>query len=75
MVLLACGIVTYIAVLERLGVVQTLGDSIVTIGALLVANVPEDQRASTYKALLLWGFALIVVAPLSSWALFVLIPW
>lgn len=141
-VLLVCGIVTYIAVLERLGVVQTLGDSIVTIGAplfaaflicliggvvsafasttgilgalvplsipflqsgqisatallaalsvsasvvdaspfstngaLLVANVPEDQRASTYKALLLWGFALILVAPLSSWALFVLIPW
>jgi di/tricarboxylate transporter len=141
-VLLVCGIVTYIAVLERLGVVQTLGDSIVTIGAplfaaflicliggvvsafasttgilgalvplsipflqsgqisatallaalsvsasvvdaspfstngaLLVANVPEDQRASTYKALLIWGFALILVAPLSSWALFVLIPW
>ncbi|WP_181038945.1 hypothetical protein [Arthrobacter sp. Y81] len=44
-------------------------------GALLVANVPEDQRASTYKALLMWGFALILVAPLSSWALFVLIPW
>lgn len=141
-VLLVCGIVTYIAVLERLGVVQSLGDSIVTIGApllaallicviggvvsafasttgilgalvplsipflqsgqisatallaalsvsasvvdaspfstngaLLVANVPEDQRASTYKALLMWGFALILVAPLSSWALFVLIPW
>jgi Na+/H+ antiporter NhaD/arsenite permease-like protein len=141
-VLLVCGIVTYIAVLERLGVVQSLGDSIVTIGApllaallicviggvvsafasttgilgalvplsipflqsgqisatallaalsvsasvvdaspfstngaLLVANVPEDQRASTYKALLMWGFALILAAPLSSWALFVLIPW
>lgn len=141
-VLLVCGIVTYIAVLERLGVVKTLGDSIVTIGAplfaaflicliggvvsafasttgilgalvplsipflqsgqisatallaalsvsasvvdaspfstngaLLVANVPEDQRANTYKALLIWGFALILVAPLSSWALFILIPW
>lgn len=141
-VLLVCGIVTYIAVLERLGVVQSLGNSIVNIGApllaalliclvggvvsafasttgilgalvplsipflqsgqisatallaalsvsasvvdaspfstngaLLVANVPEDQRASTYKALLMWGFALILVAPLSSWALFVLIPW
>lgn len=141
-VLLVCGIVTYIAVLERLGVVQTLGNSIVAIGApllaaflicliggvvsafasitgilgalvplsipflqsgqigatallaalsvsasvvdaspfstngaLLVANVPEEQRASTYKALLMWGFALILVAPLSSWALLVLIPW
>ncbi|MFC9419922.1 SLC13 family permease [Bacillus mobilis] len=141
-VLLVCGIVTYIAVLERLGVVGTLGDSIVAIGApllaaflicliggvvsafasttgilgalvplsipflqsgqisatallaalsvsasvvdaspfstngaLLVANVPEEQRNSTYKALFMWGFALMLVAPLSSWALLVLLPW
>ncbi|CAM01627.1 UIT1 family transporter [Saccharopolyspora erythraea NRRL 2338] len=139
-VLLVCGIVTYISVLERIGVLDSLGQGVTAVGApllaalvlcfigglvsafasttgilgalvpmsipfllsghiaptallaalcvsssvvdaspfstngaLIVANVPEEQRAATYKALLLWGFALIIMAPLTSWAFLVVL--
>ncbi|GAA2808941.1 SLC13 family permease [Saccharopolyspora taberi] len=138
-VLLACGIVTYVAVLERIGVIRELSNGVEAIGspvlaalvvcligavvsafasttgilgalvplsvpllvggdvhpglllaalcvsasvvdaspfstngALVVATVPEAQRAATYRALLLWGAAMVVAAPLASWAVLVL---
>lgn len=141
-VLLVTGIVTYISVLQTLGVVDTLGGMVVAIGApllaafllcfigalvsafasttgilgalvplsipfiqsghiaptallsalaissvvvdaspfstngaLIVANVPAELQKKTYNALLLWGFAMIVVAPVLSWALIILVPW
>lgn len=139
-VLLVCGIVTYISIVERIGVLDSLGRGVAAVGvpllaalalcfigglvsafasttgilgalvpmsvpfllgghiaptallaalcvsssvvdaspfstngALIVANVPEDQRAATYKALLLWGCALIIAAPLTSWTLLVVL--
>lgn len=139
-VLLVCGIVTYISVMEQIGVVDALGQGVTAVGApllaalvlcliggvvsafasttgilgalvplsaplllsghldatallaalcvsssvvdaspfstngaLIVANVPEHQRAATYRVLLLWGAALIVVAPLASWMLLVVL--
>ena len=46
-----------------------------TSGALCVANSPEDQRDFVYRRLLQWGMSMIVVAPLVTWAIFVLPGW
>lgn len=46
-----------------------------TSGALSVANSPEDQRDYVYRTLLRWGMSMIIVAPLITWAIFVLPGW
>jgi di/tricarboxylate transporter len=139
-ILLVCGIVTYVAVLQRHGTVDLLGSSIAamnapllaalaicaiaaltsafassagilgamtalalpfvaqgsvhatgflialaisttvvdsspfsTAGALVVANVSEDERGRVYRALLKWAGLMVISAPLLSWAVFVLL--
>jgi di/tricarboxylate transporter len=44
-----------------------------TAGALVVANVGEDERARVYRALLKWAGLMVLSAPLLSWAVFVLL--
>lgn len=44
-----------------------------TGGALVVANSPEDRQQLVFNRLLQWGLAMVVVAPLVSWVLFVVI--
>lgn len=44
-----------------------------TGGALVVANSPEDRQQVVFTRLLQWGLAMVVVAPLVSWLLFVVI--
>lgn len=44
-----------------------------TGGALVVANSPEDRQQVAFTRLLQWGLAMVVVAPLVSWLLFVVI--
>jgi di/tricarboxylate transporter len=44
-----------------------------SIGALTVASAPEDARGRVYRGLMLWGFAMVVVAPLATWLVFVVI--
>jgi di/tricarboxylate transporter len=46
-----------------------------TSGALCVANSPEDQRDFVYRRLLQWGMSMIVVAPIMTWAIFVVPGW
>jgi len=46
-----------------------------TSGALVLANAPDDQRDFVYKRLLQWGFSMVVVAPLVTWAILVLPGW
>ena len=46
-----------------------------TSGALCVANAQEDQRDLVYRRLLQWGMSMIVVAPLITWAIFVVPGW
>ena len=46
-----------------------------TSGALCVANSLEEQRDLVYRRLLQWGMSMIVVAPLLTWAIFVLPGW
>lgn len=44
-----------------------------TGGALVVANSPEDRQQLVFNRLLQWGLAMVVVASLVSWVLFVVI--
>ena len=44
-----------------------------TVGALVVANSEEHERARVYRGLLQWGGAMVVIAPLVSWLIFVVI--
>ena len=138
-VLLICGIVTYVALLETIGTIDWLGDKVAgigaallaaililyiggvvsafasttgilgtliplavpflqtgevntvamvialcisssvvdsspfsTSGALVVANAPEEQREKTFRGLMIWGFTVVAVAPLVTWAIFLL---
>jgi di/tricarboxylate transporter len=46
-----------------------------TSGALCVANAPEDNRDTVYKGLMRWGFSMVVIAPLATWAILVVPGW
>jgi di/tricarboxylate transporter len=46
-----------------------------TSGALVVANSPDDKRDFVYKRLLQWGMSMIIIAPITAWAIFVLPGW
>jgi di/tricarboxylate transporter len=46
-----------------------------TSGALTVANAPEDDRDAVYKGLMKWGFSMVVIAPIVTWAIFVVPGW
>ncbi len=141
-VLLVCGIVTYVAALQRYGTVDAVGNSILglgtplvvalllcavgavtsafassagivgaliplaaplmlqgvvgttglivalalsatvvdatpfsTVGALVVANASEEERAAIYRGLLGWGAAMAITAPVITWLVFVVPGW
>ncbi|MFW3385168.1 UNVERIFIED_CONTAM: SLC13 family permease [Kocuria sp. CPCC 205274] len=44
-----------------------------TGGALVVANTHVEQREKTFRGMLIWAMAMIVVAPLLAWLAFVVI--
>ena len=46
-----------------------------TSGALVVANTSEDRRDFVYRKLLQWGMSMIIIAPITAWAIFVLPGW
>ncbi|MFD5700949.1 SLC13 family permease [Streptomyces lasiicapitis] len=137
-VLLVCGVVTFVGVMERMGTIDWLGDSVAKIdspllgallicligavvsafasttgilgaliplavpflmdgqvgavgliialavsssvvdssplstsGALVTANAPEELRPQVFGALMKWGMSMALIAPLATWALFV----
>jgi di/tricarboxylate transporter len=43
-----------------------------TVGALVVANAQEEERARVYRGLLWWGAAMVITAPLVTWLIFIL---
>lgn len=138
-ILLICGIITYVALLQRMGTVKMIGDSVAsvsspllaaflmcviaavvsafasstgilgaliplaipflssgdigvigvviavaisatvvdatpfsTVGALAVANCPENERDRLYRGMLAWGFAMVVTAPIATMLFFIL---
>jgi di/tricarboxylate transporter len=42
-----------------------------TVGALVVANAEDDERARVYRGLLTWGAIMVATAPLLTWLIFV----
>lgn len=46
-----------------------------TSGALVVANSPEEQRDRVFKQLMVWGFSMVVIAPIITWLIFVVPGW
>jgi di/tricarboxylate transporter len=45
-----------------------------TVGALVVANSDEDERARVYRGLLAWGVTMVATAPFVAWLLFIVVP-
>lgn len=46
-----------------------------TNGALCVANADDEQRDTVFRQLMVWGMALVVVAPLLTWSVLVVPGW
>jgi di/tricarboxylate transporter len=46
-----------------------------TSGSLVVANSPEDQRDFVFRRLIQWGFSMVAIAPLVTWAVLVVPGW
>ena len=46
-----------------------------TSGALVVANAAEDERDRVFKQLMIWGFSMVVIAPIVTWLIFVVPGW
>lgn len=74
---LLAGAVNPVMMLIALSISASVVDSspFSTTGALLVANVEESRREVVFRLLLRWGIAMMVVAPLASWAIFILPGW
>ena len=43
-----------------------------TVGALVVANAREEERAEVYRGLLGWGAVMVLLSPVVTWLVFVL---
>ncbi|RKQ88339.1 UIT1 family transporter [Solirubrobacter pauli] len=74
---LAQGEIGAVGVIIALCIASSVVDSspFSTSGALVVANTPEDRRDRVYKRLLQWGMSMIIIAPITAWAIFVLPGW
>jgi di/tricarboxylate transporter len=71
---LAQGAIGTTGVVVALAISATVVDStpFSTVGALVVANAEDAERAHVYRGLLAWGAAMVVTAPFVTWLLFVL---
>ncbi|WP_172384351.1 SLC13 family permease [Streptomyces sp. MNP-20] len=68
------GQVSAIGLIIALAISSSVVDSspLSTSGALVTANAPEEQRPQIFSALMRWGMSMTLVAPLATWALFVI---
>ena len=46
-----------------------------TVGALVVANTADEERAFVYRGLLMWGGVMVLTAPIVTWLVFILPGW
>ena len=74
---LLTGSVSEIGLIIALAISSSVVDSspFSTSGALVVANSPEDQRDKVFKQLMVWGFSMVVIAPIVTWLIFVVPGW
>jgi di/tricarboxylate transporter len=75
--ILLSGNVGAIGVIAALAISASVVDSspFSTNGALVVANAPFEKQDTIYRQLMIWGFGLVIVAPLLSWAVLVWTGW
>jgi Na+/H+ antiporter NhaD/arsenite permease-like protein len=75
--MLLSGNIGAIGVIAALAISASVVDSspFSTNGALVVANAPAEKQDTIYRQLMIWGFGLVVVAPLLSWAVLVWTGW
>jgi di/tricarboxylate transporter len=75
--LLAAGELGAVALIAALSVSASVVDSspFSTNGALVVANAPNGRESAVYRGLMAWGFSLVALTPLVTWAAFVLPGW
>ena len=75
--LLAAGELGAVALVAALSISASVVDSspFSTNGALVVANAPHGRETAVYRGLMMWGFGLVAVTPLITWAIFVLPGW
>ncbi|MGH3642857.1 MAG: SLC13 family permease [Mycobacterium sp.] len=74
---LLAGEVSSVAMIIALSLAASIVDSspFSTSGALIVANTAEEDRDRVMSQLLRWGMAMIVIAPVMAWTIFVLPGW
>jgi di/tricarboxylate transporter len=75
--LLAAGELGAVALVAALSISASVVDSspFSTNGALVVANAPHGREPAVYRGLMMWGFSLVLLTPLVTWAMFVLPAW
>jgi di/tricarboxylate transporter len=75
--LLVAGELGAVALVMALSISASVVDSspFSTNGALVVANAPHGREAAVYRGLMIWGFSLVAVTPVVTWAMFVLPGW
>lgn len=75
--LLVAGELGAVALVMALSISASVVDSspFSTNGALVVANASHDREAAVYRGLMRWGFSLVAVTPIVTWAIFVLPGW
>ena len=75
--LLAAGEIGVVALVAALSISASVVDSspFSTNGALVVANAPDGREPMVYRGLMIWGFGLVLVAPVVTWAALVLPGW
>ena len=73
--LLSTGAVSVTAVVIALAISATVVDAspFSAVGALVLANCPEPDRAQMFRVLFWWGMAMALSAPLATWLFVVLI--
>ncbi|QDY75289.1 SLC13 family permease [Streptomyces qinzhouensis] len=74
---LLAGEVGAVGLVVALAISSSVVDSspVSTSGALVTASVPESERETVFRTLMVWGFSMAVVAPPVTWLLFVAPGW
>jgi di/tricarboxylate transporter len=74
--LMAVGALHPTGIIVALAVSATVVDAtpFSTVGALVVANAEEDERAHVYRGLLAWGMVMVATAPVITWLVFIVVP-
>ena len=75
--LLETGAIGAVGLIIALSISSSVVDSspFSTSGALTVANTPESHRDLVFRRLMQWGMSMIIIAPITAWAIFVLPGW